>query len=65
MEEFKKGNYKAILRNEKPVRGGPTKVFSVEWYKGGTLLQSTEGYEDYKFARAEAEMILNYYAREA
>lgn len=62
MDVFINGEYRAVLRSEKAIEGGPSKVFSVEWYKGNHLLQGSSGYEDYKFARHEAQTLLNNYA---
>lgn len=64
MEEFTSGNYRAVLKAEPAIEGGPTKIFSVEWFRGNQLLQSSSGYEDYKLARQEAKMLLAYHARE-
>lgn len=62
MDVFINGEYRAVLRSEKPIEGGPRKVFSVEWFRGDKFLQGSSGYEDYKFARHEAQALLNNYA---
>lgn len=64
MDVFTNGEYRAVLKSEEPIEGGPRKVFSVEWFHNNTFLQGSSGYEDYKFARHEAQALLNNYANQ-
>lgn len=61
IDEFTLGDFRAVVRHGERIEKGPTKVFTVEWYKGGELLVWQEGFEDYKAARREAQDVLNNY----
>lgn len=61
MERFTFGSFSAILTQEKPVAGGPQKVFSVEWFNKSESVRKTR-YEDYKLARKDAQDLLREYA---
>ena len=62
-DEFIIGDYRAVISSEEPMEKGlPSKLFSVDWFYKDELIQGSSGYEDYKFARHEAQMLLKHYA---
>jgi hypothetical protein len=66
-DEIVVGNYKAVVLDDKAnkIQGGPQKVFAVRIYEDGQLILENNGYEDYKFALAQAREIVNEKAQAA